>query len=161
MNGPSLSMATTRFATAIPHFPFHIASLEQGHLMRAVVGCSISLAMALSACSSSSISKPPVPRAIVAPSFLPPDVGSGIGSQFGNYAGQLGGDTQGPAGQHCLIFNWDRPLNKDFAIRYSSLSCDQENHEWKTTTTYTRTVIPMSQSNLERAEVQPSQPNPN
>jgi hypothetical protein len=100
-------------------------------------------AAALSACSS-----PPQPRPPIAPvaPALPPSIGNGIGSEFGNYGGKLAGDAKGPAGQHCMVFNWDRPLNRDFAIRYSSLSCDQEGREWKTTTTYTRSVIPIAQS---------------
>jgi len=120
------------------------------------VGCAISLAMALSGCSSSSVRQPTAPAPSAATPVLPPSIGNGIGSQFGNYAGKLGGDAQGPAGQHCVVFNWDRPLNSDFAIRYSSLSCDQVGQEWKTTTTYTRVVIPISQSHL----AQPEDPTP-
>ena len=119
-----------------------------------VVGFATALALALSGCSSTT-SPGATPPVVAAPS-LPPDIENGIGSQFGNYAGHFGGDAQGPNGQHCIIFNWDRPLNKDFAIRYSSLSCDQAGREWKTTTTYTRTVIPISQSSLNQPEDQPS-----
>jgi hypothetical protein len=121
-----------------------------------VVGFATSLAVALSGCSSTTSPGAPAPMPAATAPSLPPDIGNGVGSQFGNYAGHLGGDAQGAAGQHCVIFNWDRPLNKDFAIRYSSLSCDQAGREWKTTTTYTRTVIPISQSSLNQPEDQPS-----
>jgi hypothetical protein len=117
-----------------------------------VLACAISVAVALSGCAA-----PPAPKPVVAAPLLPPDIGNGIGSQFGNYGGKLAGDAKGPAGQHCVVFNWDRPLNKDFAIRYSSLSCDQAGKEWKTTTTYTRSIVPISQSTFAQAEDQPSQ----
>ncbi len=93
------------------------------------------------------------PSAISLPE-LPPDVGNGAGSQLGNYGGTFAGDAKGPTGQHCVVFNWDRPLTKDFAIRYSSLSCDQVDKEWKTTTSYTRTVVPISQSTLDKPQDQ-------
>lgn len=113
------------------------------------------VAMALIGCSSAP--QPPALTPTAAVPELPPDIGNGIGSQFGNYTGKLGGDAQGPAGQHCVVFNWDRPLNKDFAIRYSSLSCDQPGQEWKTTTTYTRSVVPISQGTFAQQDDQTSQ----
>jgi len=117
--------------------------------MRFIIACSATISLTLAGCSSfqpsPGVGAPPAP-------VIPFDVGNGIGSQFGDYAMLPGGDAKGPAGQHCVVFNWDRPLNKDFAIRYSSLSCDQPDKPWKTTTPYTITVIPLSQSNLSQPE---------
>ncbi len=111
--------------------------------MRFVIACCATLSLALAGCSSLQPSSDTPPAA-----KLPLDVGDAIGSQLGNYAMLPGADAKGPDGQHCVVFNWDRPLNKSFAIRYSSLSCDQPDKPWKTTTPYTITVIPISQSNL-------------
>ena len=47
---------------------------------------------------------------------LPLEVGNGIGSQFGNYEMRQAGATRDAVGNDCVIFNWDRPLNRDFAI---------------------------------------------
>ena len=107
---------------------------------------------ALSACSSLEGSKPqPAGQ-------LPPDVGNGVGSQYGNYEMRAAGETKDAAGNRCIVFNWDRPLNKDTAIRYSSLSCESKEHPvWMTTTPYTRKVIALSQSNL-KGEQDPSAP---
>src|SRR6185437_126051 len=107
----------------------------------------IAFATMLSGCSSTNTSAISPP-----PSGLPHDVGNGVGSQYGNYVMQPAGETHDSAGNRCVVFNWDRPLNKDFAIRYSSNSCESKVHpEWMTTTAYTRSVIPISQSNLAHA----------
>jgi hypothetical protein len=80
---------------------------------------------------------------------LPFDVGNGVGSQFGNYEMRPAGETHDAAGNRCVTFNWDRPLNRDFAIRYTSESCSSKEHpDWRTATPYVRTVIPISQSYL-------------
>jgi hypothetical protein len=92
----------------------------------AVACCSASITLALSGCSSTNVSEPPSELG-----GLPLNVGNGIGSQYGNYAMVPDGETLGPSGQRCFIFNWDRPLNKDFAIRYTSASCESKEHpEW-------------------------------
>jgi hypothetical protein len=99
-------------------------------------------------------SRPSVPPAATSPSPVvqPPDVGGGIGSELGNYGMRLSGEATGPEGQHCVIYNWDRPLNGSYAIRYSSMSCDLPGKEWKKATSYTRSVIPLSQSNVDSVE---------
>ena len=51
---------------------------------------------------------------------LPLDVGNGIGSQLGNYGMQPAGAAQDASGDRCVVFNRDRPLNKEFAIRYTT-----------------------------------------
>jgi hypothetical protein len=76
-------------------------------------------------------------------------VNNGVGSQYGNYPAQTGGEIRGPDGERCVLFNWDRPLNKDFAVRYTSMSCESKEHpQWMTTRDGPTTVIPLSQSNL-------------
>lgn len=110
----------------------------------AVACCTTSIALALSGCSSTDVPKP-------SSDFggLPLNVDGGVGSQHGNYAMVPGGEMQGPSGQRCFIFNWDRPLTKGFAIRYTSASCESKGQpEWMTTTSYSRSVIPISESNL-------------
>ena len=76
-------------------------------------------------------------------------MGNGIGSQFGNYEMRPAGETHDITGDRRVVFNWDRPLNRNFAIRYSTESCESKEHPiWMNTTPYVRTVIPISESNL-------------
>jgi len=102
--------------------------------------CSLATALALSACSSAG----------TAPAVdLPLGVGNGLGSQYGNYAAQMNGEMRGPSGERCVIFNWDRPLTKDLAVRLRSASCEsKERPGWMVGTEISRTVIPISESNL-------------
>lgn len=58
------------------------------------------------------------------------------------------GETRDAAGNRCTIFNWDRPFNRSYVIRYMSESCDSPEHTWKTPTPYVRSVIPLSESTL-------------
>ena len=109
--------------------------------MRRTVACGfVSIGLALCSCSS--------PR--TTPAAGPPlSVGSGLGSQYGNYAAQMDGETRGPSGERCVVFNWDRPLTKDLAVRLRSASCEAPEHPGRMVATeLSRTVIPMSQSNL-------------
>jgi hypothetical protein len=110
--------------------------------MRLVVACcSASIALALSGCSSTPAAN------------LPMSVGNGVGSQYGNYAAQMDGEMRGPSGERCVIFNWDRPLTKDLAVRLRSASCEsQERPGWMVAREISRTVIPMSESNLKDAQ---------
>lgn len=111
--------------------------------MRSATICCV-LAVTLSGCASMHAR-----NAAPAPSNLPFDIGNGTGSQYGNYEMRSAGETRDAAGDRCIVFNWDRPLNKNFAIRYSSASCESKDHPiWMNTTNYTRTVISISQSNL-------------
>ena len=106
--------------------------------MRLVVACcSVSIALALSGCSSTPAAN------------LPPGVGNGVGSQYGNYAAQMDGEMRGPSGERCVIFNWDRPLTKDLAMRLRSASCEsKERPGWMVGTEISRAIIPISESNL-------------
>jgi hypothetical protein len=116
--------------------------------MKLEIACCV-IAFALSGCVSKS------PSAV---GGLPLEVGNGIGSQYGNYEMRPNGETRDAAGDRCVIFNWDRPLNKDFAIRYSTQSCESKEHPiWMNATPYVRVVIPLSQSNLkgEQSETPP------
>ena len=80
---------------------------------------------------------------------LPHDFGNGLGSQYGNYEMRAAGETRDADGDRCVVFNWDRPLNRNFVIRYSSESCESKAHPiWMTTTKYTRAVVPISESGL-------------
>jgi hypothetical protein len=100
-----------------------------------VASCSVPIALALSGCSST--------RA------LPFTVGNGLGEQYGNYGAQMAGEMRGPSGEHCVLFNWDRPLTKDLAIRYTSASCvSKERLGQMVCREISRTVIPISESNL-------------
>jgi hypothetical protein len=102
-----------------------------------VVGCCGSIALALAGCAS-------------APAVeLPVNVGNGLGSQYGNYGAQADGEAVGPAGERCIVFDWDRPISRDRAIRTKSESCEsQERPGVMVAREISRTVIPMSQSNL-------------
>lgn len=110
----------------------------------ALICCAVLIVPVLSGCSSANFS-----GSSVKGGTLPFDVGNGIGSQYGNYEMHPGGETRGSEGQRCVVFNWDRPLNRQFAIRYTSASCESKEHPvWMTTTDYTRKIIPISESNL-------------
>ncbi|MDB5410201.1 MAG: hypothetical protein JWL84_5113 [Rhodospirillales bacterium] len=115
--------------------------------MRLVVACCfVSIALALSGCSSTPAAN------------LPLSVGDGVGSQYGNYAGQMDGEMSGPSGERCVIFNWDRSLTKDLAIRLRSASCESKEHPgWMVSTEISRTVIPISESNVKDEQDQARQ----
>jgi len=103
----------------------------------AIACCSVSIALALSGCASKPVADPPL------------NVGNGLGSQYGNYSAQMDGETVGSSGERCVIFNWDRPLTKGLAIRLKSASCEsKERPGWMICSEISRTVIPISESNL-------------
>ncbi|HTT99682.1 MAG TPA: hypothetical protein VMF58_16660 [Rhizomicrobium sp.] len=109
--------------------------------MRQIAACCVT-ALVLSGCTSTPSQHPSVPA-------LPFNVGNGVGSEFGNYEMRAAGETRDAAGNRCTIFNWDRPLNRDYAIRYTSESCESREHPgWMNATTYTRTIVPIGHSNL-------------
>jgi hypothetical protein len=108
--------------------------------MRLAVAC-CSLALALSGCSS--------PKEAAPAAELPPSVGNGVGSQYGNYAARPEGEMRGPSGEPCVVFDWDRPLTRDLAVRVRSASCEsQERPGRMVSREISRTVIPISESNL-------------
>lgn len=83
---------------------------------------------------------------------LPLAVGNGSGSQYGNYAARLEGETRGPSGERCVVYDWDRPLTRDLAIRLRSASCDSpETPGHMMPRELSRTVIPLSQSTLSQS----------
>ena len=111
--------------------------------MRLIIVCG-AIVFVLSACTS---------RLPLAAGGLPPEVDDGIGSQYGNYEMRPAGETKDAGGNRCVIFNWDRPLNRNFVIRYSTESCESKEHPiWMNTTPYVRSVIPIAQSNLKNAQ---------
>lgn len=98
-------------------------------------GC-VAVAAALSACSSG-------------PPKLPLSVDNGRGSQYGNYVAQEGGETRGPSGERCVIFNWDRPLTATLAVRYTAESCESKARPGlMTCRDIARKVIPIGDSTL-------------
>lgn len=107
----------------------------------------LTAAIALSACSSS---KPPQPSPLPAPSVeLPLAINKGVGSQYGNYAAEIEREMLGERGERCVVFNWDRPLTAELAIRLKSASCEsKEAPGMMTSHEISRMVIPISQSNL-------------
>jgi hypothetical protein len=108
--------------------------------------------LALAGCSSTGSQDSA--RTIPVPS-LPLAVDNGNGSQNGNYAGLASGDMQGPAGEHCVVFTWDRPLTRDLAIRFTSASCESLQAPGRMVSReLSRTVIPIADSTL---ATQPSQ----
>jgi hypothetical protein len=115
-------------------------------MRRAVACCAVAMASALSGCAST-------PAADV-----PMSVDNGAGSQYGNYAAQMGGEMRDPSGERCVVFDWDRPLTKDLALRQRSASCEsQERPGGMVSREISRTVIPISQSNLKDAQGDASQ----
>lgn len=97
---------------------------------------------ALAACSSTG------------PGGLPPSIGNGAGSEFGNYTAESDGEMKGPSGERCVVFNWDRPISPDYALRLRSASCESaERPGWMVCRELSRTLIPIGQSNL-RAEAE-------
>lgn len=111
--------------------------------MKLIIVCG-AIVFALSACTS---------RLPLAAGGLPAEVDNGIGSQYGNYEMTPAGETKNAAGNRCVIFNWDRPLNRNFVIRYSTESCESKEHPvWMSATPYVRSVIPISQSNLKSGQ---------
>lgn len=106
--------------------------------MRSIVACCAVLS--LCACS--------IPETSSTAS-IPVQVGNGIGSQYGNYGAEMDGEMLGSQGERCIIFNWDRPVTKDLAIRLRSASCEaKERPGWMISREISRTLIPMSESNL-------------
>jgi hypothetical protein len=93
--------------------------------------------VALSGCSSKPVADPPL------------NVDNGLGSQYGNYSAQMDGETVGSSGERCVLFNWDRPLTNGLVIRLRSASCEsKERPGWMVCSEISRTVIPISASNL-------------
>jgi hypothetical protein len=61
----------------------------------------------------------------------------------------MDGEMRGPAGERCVVFNWDRPLSKDLAIRLCSESCDSKERPGRMVAReISRVVIPIVESNL-------------
>lgn len=111
---------------------------------RRVACCVAGFVLALSGCTAT-------PRA-----GLPLNYGNGVGSEHGNYAAERDGETRGPAGERCVVFHWDRPLSRDLAVRLTSASCESREHPNRMTSTeMSRTVIPLSDSNLRDAAAKP------
>ena len=114
--------------------------------------CSISIALALACCSSARNKASDAGKsALAAPLLL--SVGNGVGSEYGNYAAQEAGEMRGPNGERCVVFNWDRPLTHDLALRVQSTSCElKERPGWMVCRELSRTVISIAASNLKEEQ---------
>ncbi|WP_146214771.1 hypothetical protein [Azospirillum thermophilum] len=106
--------------------------------MRLVVACCAgAVALALSGCSS--VGGPPSDDG----------VSLATGSRNGNFTAEPAGEMRDASGERCVVFDWDRPLTGDLAVRLRSASCESRQHPgWMAGTELSRTVIPRSQSNL-------------
>ena len=87
---------------------------------------------------------------------MPPSVGGGIGSQFGNYGATVAGEMVDKNGRRCVVFNWDRPLSQNSVLRVRSASCESEERPgWMVGVELERKIIPLSESNLVSEETGP------
>lgn len=99
----------------------------------------LALAVALSGCAHA----PPDSRHF----DLPLAVNEGIGSEHGNYAAKPDGEMVDANGTRCFLWNWDRPLTKDWAIRLRSASCESLERPGKMIAKEIgREIIPISES---------------
>jgi hypothetical protein len=113
------------------------------------------LALVLACCSS------PPDTAVTRKVDLPLAVGSGAGSQFGNYPAEIEGEHKGASGERCVVFNWDRPLTSTLAVRLKSESCESRGRPgWMLAKEISRTIIPIGQSNLKDGTNGTDQPPP-
>ncbi len=89
---------------------------------------------------------PPPPPA---PPPQPFYVGSGAGSEHGNYASQQSGEMTTPDGTTCITYVWDRPLTAQLALRLRSASCPSKEHPGLfVANELERRVIPLAESTL-------------
>jgi len=114
-----------------------------------ILCCSAVLVLGVSGCVNSA---PPAPdagwgRRLAQPAGPPLTIGRGLGSEFGNYPALTAGETAGPSGEACTVFDWDRPLSQTLALRLRSASCGQPGQ--MVSTELSRTVIPLSSSPLQ------------
>lgn len=114
-------------------------------MRRATAYCWMASFFALAACAA--------PKAPDLPPAIPLNVDDGQGSEHGNYAAAPAGETRGPDGARCFLFDWDRPLTKDFAVRVRSESCESPAHPgWMSAREISRRLVPMAQSHLNDAQ---------
>lgn len=110
--------------------------------------CFLSIALALAGCSSTG-NEASKPAEAAHAAALPLAVGNGVGSEYGNYSAHEAGEISGPAGERCVLFDWDRPLTQDLALRVRSSSCEsKERPGWMVCREISRTVILIAASNL-------------
>ena len=103
-----------------------------------VAGWAGSIGLAVCGCAST----PPPP-------LHPLSVEQGLGSEHGNYAALADGEMRGPAGERCVVFNWDRPLSNGLVVRLRSASCESKERPGRMVAIeLSRTIIPLAQSNL-------------
>ena len=89
---------------------------------------------------------PPSPPQRAAQPFT---IGSGSGSEHGNYASYPQADMITPDGRRCVTYVWDRPLDANWALRLRSASCpDKADPSHWLAIELERTIIPMTASEL-------------
>lgn len=118
--------------------------------MKALTACAAALALTatLSGCATSGPAPgwgQPVGRTTAPPIA----VGNGLGSEFGNYPARPDGVAIGADGEKCTLFDWDRPLGRDLALRLRSASCEAAGRPGTMVSTeLSRAVIPLTASPL-------------
>ena len=111
-------------------------------------GPMLALPVMIASCAGKPAAPPPPP----APA-LPFYVGSGAGSEHGNYASHESGEMIAPDGSRCITYVWDRPIDAQYALRLRSASCpSKERPGLYVATELERTIIPRSASEVDKAD---------
>ena len=84
------------------------------------------------------------------PRELPFTVRGGLGSQHGNYAATLSSEVFTDArGDHCAVWNWDRPISASLVLCLRSASCpDVRNPKRMIGVELGAQVVPMAKSGI-------------
>ena len=111
-------------------------------------GAALALPIVITSCAGKQAPPPP--------SAPPPpfSIGSGAGSEHGNYASHPNGEMIGPHGERCITYVWDRPVNAQYALRLRSASCppaDPHSPAW-TAIELERALIPLAGSEVGQEE---------
>lgn len=120
--------------------------------MKALTACAttaLTLTITLSGCAGYSDSAPGWGQPVARSAGPPIAVGNGLGSEFGNYPARPDGVAVGADGEQCTLFDWDRPLGHDLALRLRSASCEAPGQPGTMVSTeLSRAVIPLAASPL-------------
>ncbi len=101
----------------------------------------------IASCAGKPAETPRQPPPPAAPFY----VGSGVGSEHGNYASHPDGEMIGPTGTRCITYVWDRPVNADYALRLRSASCEPADHSWAWVAyELERKLIPLANSEVDK-----------
>lgn len=90
------------------------------------------------------------------PPAPPLTVDGGHGSEYGNYGMTESNQTVMRNGETCVVWLWDRPVSATQALRVRSASCPSpEKSGGMVATELDRTLIPLSQSRIDRSAAAP------